>query len=126
MRHRIFLDRNTAQKIDRRMLGVAAAIKLDAHATISAKLTIGEGVETVLAARMMALGPVWSLASSGAVGRFPVLKGLTEITILQENDPTSRRDVETCGRRYMKAGKQVTVLTPAVGKDMNDSWRATR
>jgi putative DNA primase/helicase len=124
--HRTFLDRKTGEKIDRRMLGTAAAIKLDAHATISTELTIGEGVETALAARMMGLGPVWSLGSSGAVGRFPVLKGLTRISILEENDPRSRQDVETCARRYLTARKSVTIHKPNIGKDMNDALRATR
>jgi putative DNA primase/helicase len=123
--HRTFLDLETGQKIDRRMLGIAkgAAIKLDA---ISTKLTIGEGVETVLTARIMGLGPVWALGSSGEVGRFPVMKGLTEIKILQENDPTSRRDVETCARRYLLAGKRVNIITPNVGNDLNDAWRAAK
>jgi putative DNA primase/helicase len=75
---------------------------------------------------MMGLGPVWALGSSVAVGNFPVLKGLTGITILEENDPTSRRDVETCGRRYYYAGTPVKVITPNAGKDMNDAWRAVR
>jgi putative DNA primase/helicase len=120
--HRTFLDRKTGEKIDRKMLGIAkgAAIKLDAA---SSKLTIGEGVETVLSGRMMGLGPAWALASSGAVGRFPVLKGLTEITILEETDPTSRRDVETCARRYLTARKSVTTIKPTIGKDMNDALR---
>jgi putative DNA primase/helicase len=124
--HRTFLDRNTGEKIDRRMLGIArnAAIKLDAHATISTKLMIGEGVETVLSGRMAGLGPAWALGSSGAVGSFPVVKGLQEITLLEENDPTSRRDIEICKRRYLKAGKPVNVITPNIGNDLNDSWRA--
>jgi len=126
--HRTFLDRKTGEKIDRRMLGIArnAAIKLDAHATISTKLMIGEGLETVLSGRMADLGPAWALGSSGAVGSFPVVKGLQEITLLEENDPTSRRDIEICKRRYLKAGKPVNVITPNIGNDLNDSWRATR
>jgi putative DNA primase/helicase len=126
--HRTFLDRKTGQKIDRRMLGIArnAAIKLDAHATIATKLMIGEGVETVLSGRMADLGPAWALGSSGAVGSFPVVKGLQEITLLEENDPTSRRDIEICKRRYLKAGKPVNVITPNIGNDLNDSWRATQ
>ena len=122
--HRTFLDRKTGEKVDRRMLGIAkgAAIKLD---PIGSNLTIGEGVETVLSAKMMGLGPVWALGSSGAVGSFPVLKGLTGIAILEEDDPTSRRDVEACGRRYFHAKVPARVITPSVGKDMNDAWRAT-
>jgi putative DNA primase/helicase len=123
--HRTFLDRKTAEKIDRKMLGIAknAAIKLD---PIGSSLTIGEGVETVLSGRMAGFCPAWALGSSGAVRGFPVLKGLTEITILEENDPTSQRDVETCGRRYVAAGKPVNIVTPDIGNDLNDAWRAVR
>ncbi len=123
--HRTFLDRKTGEKIDRKMLGIArnAAIKLDSPGS---SLTIGEGVETVLSGRMAGLGPVWALGSSGAVRTFPVLKSLSEITILEENDPTSQRDVETCARRYLAAGKPVNIVTPDIGNDLNDAWRAVR
>jgi putative DNA primase/helicase len=123
--HRTFLDRKTGEKIDRRMLGIAknAAIKLD---QAGASLTIGEGVETALSGRMAGLGPVWALGSSVAVRSFPVLKSLKEITILEENDPTSQRDVAECARRYFKAGKPVNIVTPDIGNDLNDAWRATR
>jgi putative DNA primase/helicase len=124
--HRTFLDRETGQKVDRKMLGIAknAAVKLD-H-PIGSNLTIGEGVETVLSSRMAGLGPVWALGSSGAVRNFPVLKGLTEITILEENDPTSRRDVKVCARRYLAAKTPVNIVTPNIGNDFNDCWRAAQ
>jgi putative DNA primase/helicase len=123
--HRTFLDRKTGKKIDRKMLGIAknAAIKLD---QVGANLTIGEGLETALSGRMAGFGQVWALGSSVAVRAFPVLKGLREITILEENDPTSRRDVEACARRYLDAGRPVNVVTPNVGNDLNDAWRAAR
>jgi putative DNA primase/helicase len=123
--HRTFLDRKTGEKIDRRMLGIAkgAAIKLD---QANARLTIGEGVETALSGRMAGFGPVWALGSSGAVRSFPVIKSLKEITILEENDPTSQRDVEQCAQRYFKAGKPVNIVTPDIGNDLNDAWRAAR
>jgi putative DNA primase/helicase len=79
--HRTFLNRETAEKIDRKMLGIAknAAIKFDA---VADNLTIGEGVETVLSGRMAGLGPVWALGSSGAVRTFPVISAARELTIL--------------------------------------------
>jgi hypothetical protein len=94
--HRTYLDRNTAAKIDRKMFGIAkgAAIKLDP--TSGDTLTIGEGVETVMSARAAGYRPAWALGSSIAVKTFPVLKRPSEITILEENDPTSRRDVKLC------------------------------
>jgi putative DNA primase/helicase len=126
--HRTFLNSKTAEKLDRKMLGVAkdAAIKFDADATISACLIIGEGVETVLSAREAGLGPAWALGSSGGVGRFPVLCDLGDLNILEENDPTSRRDVKTCAHRYMDAGKPVNVITVQGGSDFNDAWKAAR
>jgi putative DNA primase/helicase len=124
--HRTFLDRETGQKIDRKMLGIAkgAAIKLDPHTAISTKLTIGEGIETALASRMAGYGPVWALGSSGAVRFFPVLSNLDELTTLEENDPTSRRDVRACAKRYLDARKPVNIVTSQVGNDFNDAWRA--
>ena len=126
--HRTFLNRYTGEKIDRKMLGIAkgAAIKLDAQDTIARGLTIGEGVETCIAGRMAGLGRVWALGSSGAVRAFPVLRSLGELTILEENDPTSRRDVAICAERYLDAGRPVNVVTPRFGKDLNDAWRARK
>jgi putative DNA primase/helicase len=122
--HRTFLDRYTGKKIDRKMLGIAkgAAIKLDAEP--SSALTIGEGVETVLAAHAAGFTPAWALGSSGAVRAFPVLRKLRELTILQENDPTSRRDVKTCSRRYLQVRRPVNIVEPKIGNDFNDCWKA--
>jgi putative DNA primase/helicase len=121
--HRTFLDRYTGKKIDRKMLGIAkgAAIKLDADPKTT--LTIGEGVETVLAARAAGFTPAWALGSSGAVRCFPVLQHLRELTILQENDATSRRDVKTCARRYLQMRRPVNVVEPKIGNDFNDCWK---
>jgi len=126
--HRTFLDRETGEKIDRKMLGIAkgAAIKLDPRAAVASGLTIGEGVETCLAGRMAGLGKVWALGSSGAVRTFPVLRSVNELTILEENDPTSCRDVAVCAERYLDAGRPVNIVTPRIGKDLNDAWRAMK
>jgi putative DNA primase/helicase len=123
--HRTFLNRDTAQKVDRKMLGIAkhAAIKLE---PVGASLTIGEGVETALSGRAAGFCPVWALGSSGAVRTFPVIEGVSEITILEENDPTSCRDVQVCARRYYSAGTAVNIVTSNIGNDLNDVWRAAR
>jgi hypothetical protein len=122
--HRTFLDRRTGEKIERKMLGTSkgAAIKLDAEP--STTLTIGEGVETVLAARAAGFTPAWALGSSGAVRSFPVLQQLRELTILQENDATSRRDVKICSRRYLEVRRPVNIIEPKIGSDFNDCWTA--
>ena len=75
---------------------------------------------------MAGLGPAWALGSSGAVRTFPVIKAAKELTILEENDPTSQRDVKVCARRYLAAGKPVNIITPNIGIDFNDAWRAAQ
>jgi putative DNA primase/helicase len=124
--HRTYLASDTGEKVDRKMLGVAkgAAIKFDSLAVQS--LTVGEGIETVLSARAAGYTPCWALGSSGAVRNFPVIKDLAELTILEENDPTSQRDVKTCAQRYLGARKPVNIITSKVGNDFNDAWRAMK
>jgi putative DNA primase/helicase len=124
--HRTFLDPASAQKIGRKMLGVAkgAAIKFDAEP--GQTLTVGEGIETVLSARAAGYAPCWALGSSGAVRSFTVINVLAELTILEENDPTSRRDVKICAKRYLDARKPVNIITSKVGNDFNDAWRAMK
>jgi hypothetical protein len=121
--HRTFLDRSTGQKIDRKMLGVAkdAAIKFDAP---SDGLTIGEGVETILAAREAGHRPAWALGSAGAIRAFPVLQRLSELTLIQDNDPAGKASVGACAKRYLEARRPVNVVKPAIGNDFNDAWRA--
>ena len=75
--HRTFLT-TVGRKLDRKMLGRAkhAAIKLDADENVTLGLTVGEGLETCLAARLAGFGPVWALGSASAIAAFPVLSGI--------------------------------------------------
>lgn len=125
--HRTFLGRYDGRKIDRRMLGLAkgAAIKFDAD-LLSGTLTVGEGVETVLAAREYGFKPAWALGSAGAFASFPILRKVREIRLLLENDPTNEKFARVCCDRYRDAGRKVHVVRSNVGSDFNDAWRAMR
>jgi hypothetical protein len=124
--HRTFLNRTTGDKVDRRMFGVAkeAAIKFD-NAMASEPLIVGEGIETALSAREAGFGRTWAVGSSGAIRTLPILE-VPELTLLQENDATSRRDSSRCARRYLAAGKPVTIVRAKIGNDLNDVWRLGR
>jgi hypothetical protein len=124
--HRTFLDGTTGDKVDRRMFGVAkeAAIKFD-NAVASGPLIVGEGIETALSAREAGFGKTWAMGSSGAVRTLPVVN-VPELTLLQENDATSRRDTAACAKRYLAAGKPVTIVRAKIGNDLNDLWRLGR
>ncbi len=110
-------------KVDRRMLGIArgAAVKVDADDAVVGGITIGEGVESVLAARQLGFRPAWAMTSAGAVAGFPVLGGVEHLTLLQENDPTSDRAVGEAAERWHRAGREITIITPNSGSDMNDA-----
>jgi putative DNA primase/helicase len=119
--HRIAL-RPDGTKIDRRMLGIVAraAIKLDPASGDT--LTIGEGIETAMAARELGLAPAWALGSVGAISFFPVLDGIKTLVILGEHDEgANAHAIEICRTRWRKADRKVRVAMPKEGlSDMND------
>lgn len=116
--HRIRLNPD-GSKFDRRMLGVVhrAAVKFD---PLGDTLAIGEGCETVLAARQLGLSPAWALGSVGAISFFPVLEGVETLILLGETGQASKRALELCGRRWRKTGRNVRVRMPRSGTDLND------
>jgi hypothetical protein len=123
---RIFLD-TLGRKLGRAMLGRAkgAAIKIDADENVTIGLTIGEGFETSLAARLAGFRPVWAAGSAGGIANFPVLAGVEAITILGEvgDAGANHRASQSCAARWMAAGKNAFNVTPLVGDDFNDVWR---
>jgi putative DNA primase/helicase len=121
--HRTFLSAE-GKKLGRKMLGRAAgaAIKLDADENVTAGLAIGEGVETCLAGRQLGFRPTWALGSVGAIAKFPVLAGVECLTIFAEIDAgASAQAVDECGRRWRDAGREVLIVTPRFGDDLNDT-----
>lgn len=108
------------KKVDRRMMGPSAgsAVKLDGD--VSGILTVGEGIETCLAARQMGLSPVWAMGTAGAIERLPIMPGIEVLQLLEERCPTSRKAVGACTKRWADRGREVSSILPRVGKDMAD------
>ena len=123
---RTFLDAN-GRKLGRAMLGSTkhAAIKIDEDDAVALGLTIGEGFETCLAARLAGLRPVWAAGSAGGISKFPVLPPVEAITILGEiaDGGANHLAAQTCAARWMAAGQEAFIVTPLVGNDLNDAWR---
>jgi putative DNA primase/helicase len=95
-------------------------------------LTIGEGIETVLAAatsiahRGTLLAPAWGAGDASHVAALPVLAGIEALTILVDHDVSGERAAAECVRRWTAAGLEVTRLTPrALGADMADLVKRT-
>jgi hypothetical protein len=116
--HRIALNPD-GSKIDRRMLGVVhrAAVMLD---PIGRELSIGEGIETCMAARQLGVRPTWALGSTGAIAGFPVLEGVKQLRILGETGAASREAIRFCAPRWKRAGRRVRIAMPEIGNDLND------
>ena len=124
-RTRLTLD---GRKVDRRMLGKAsgAAVHLCPMSALGAGLTLGEGIETCLAASSLGWENVWAACSVGAIERFPLLPGLQSVILLAETDDSgaSERAIQAVGSLYAEAGREVLIARPRVGGDMNDALRS--
>lgn len=116
------------KKLGRKVYGSSkgGAIMLDDPADVASGLTVGEGIETCLSARLMGLRPVWALVYAANVGALPVLSGVEALTVLGERDPNgvSDRECRAVGTRWREAGRAVDIVLPITGKDMNDALRS--
>jgi hypothetical protein len=125
------------QKIGRRSLGPTkgGAMKLWPDAEVTRGLVVGEGMETVAAAathvehRGTLLQPAWALIDSANLSGFPILAGIEALTILVDHDANGvgEKAADTCERRWLNAGREVTQLTPkTLGLDFNDIVRGAK
>ena len=117
------------RKIDRKSLGQTGgcAIKLAADEDVTEGLTVGEGIETVLAGMALNFRPAWALGAANSIAKFPVLSGVDCLTILVDRDAsgTGQASALECSRRWTKAGREVFRIVPAtLGADMADIVRA--
>jgi putative DNA primase/helicase len=125
--HRIRVDQSERwPKTERKMFGLVrrAAVKLGMP---TKTLIIGEGVETCMAARQFDLGNfAWALGSVGAISFFPVLPGIRNLLILAETGNASAEAIKICSRRWQKSYRDVKIVKPDIGDDINDALMADR
>jgi hypothetical protein len=120
---RIFLTRE-GRKLKRAFLGPvgSAAVCVDAHGDIMDTLTIGEGVETCLAARQMGFQGVWALGSATGIQALRLLPGVRTLIVLAEYDGgANAHAVSEVSARWRADGRKVLVAYPEIGRDMNDA-----
>ena len=123
--HRIALTAN-AEKIDRRMLGSwpnARAIKLR---STGKKLIVGEGIETTIAGgtRVTNEAALWAMGSATAIGRLPLIAGMTKLMVLVDHDKNGRSNARACATRWADAKRLCVLLCPQQDDtDFNDLLR---
>lgn len=113
------------KKIGRMTLGpkTGAAIKLSADMDVVNRLTVGEGLETVLAGMALGYVPAWAVGDAGELAAFPVLSGIDSLTILVDHDKSGRgqQAAQECSKRWTSEGRDVFRLIPRrPGADAND------
>lgn len=99
---------------------------------VEGALTLGEGVETTLAAatrliwRGQYLRPAWAAGNANNMASFPVLPGIEFLIILVDHDENGagERASEQCDVRWAAAGRETQRLMPEIaGEDFNDLVR---
>jgi putative DNA primase/helicase len=121
--HRTFLTAD-AKKAGVLTLGrkLGSAIKIDPDDTAHDGLAIAEGVESAIATRFI-YRPAWSLIDANGVNAFPVLPGITHLSIFADNDATKTGEFAAyaCQERWQSAGAEVVIqMPPNVGEDIAD------
>lgn len=94
------------------------AIKLWPHEDVNCVLGIAEGIETALS-MAWCVQPVWAAIDAGHMGKFPVLNGISELYVAQDNDPAGIKAATTCAMRWADSDRLVTV-TQQQQNDIND------
>jgi hypothetical protein len=115
--------RPDGSKRGRKTRGVAAGacIKLSPDDNVEYGLTIGEGLETVLAGMKFGFQPAWACGGTSNLENFPILAGINALTILVDHDEAGLNAAEICRDRWIAAGREVhCIIPPRGGKDMND------
>ena len=103
-------------KQGRRVLGHKGVVKLWPTAG-DGRLTIGEGIETVLAAATRIpwrgpLTPAWSTIDSGGLAKFPVIDGVEHLVVLVDHDEAGMSAARGPQRRWEAAGRRVDTPRP--------------
>jgi Toprim domain/CHC2 zinc finger len=106
-----------------------AAIKIDDNADVTEGVVIAAGFETAIAGRQLGYRPVWALGGDDGISNFPVLEGIDGLSIHTENDANGRNQqaVAACSERWFSSEREVILVEPLIGKDVNDAirWRAS-
>jgi putative DNA primase/helicase len=98
-----------------------AVIRLDRDEDVEQGLHLGEGVETTLAGRQLGFRPAWAAGNAGGIASFPLLSGITALTIITDNDVTEQgepgagpRATDVCMDRGEAAGREVNAYTTTI------------
>jgi hypothetical protein len=131
--HRTWVTRE-GKALGRMALGPLARAAVKLWPLEADRLTVGEGIETVLAAvtrediirSSEPLRPAWALTVANNLKFLPVIDGVRQLRILVDNDVSGvgQRAAANCAISWSRRGRRVVRLTPKLaGADFNDVVR---
>jgi hypothetical protein len=100
-------------------------VRLTPDEDVAEGLHLAEGLETALTGMAAGFRPMWSTGSAGLMASFPMLSGITRLTIIADHDASGAGEAaaqEVAGR-WRAAGRQVRILRPRAMGDLNDVVR---
>jgi putative DNA primase/helicase len=89
---------------------------------VTTGLAIAEGIESALSAAH-AITPAWALIDAGNLSQFPVLPRIESLTIFADADRAGLSASRICAERWAIEGRDVRIVEPPEGQDINDVAR---
>ncbi len=127
--HRTFLARGGSGKAPvspaRMSLGPirGGAVRL---APAAQRITVGEGIETVLSVMQRTGTPGWAALSTSGLKTLALPRLVEEVVVLADADPAGELAAREAAERWSRDGRQVRVARPPLGYgDFNDLLRDT-
>ncbi len=74
----------------------------------------------------LGLAPMWATGSVGGIAAFPILPSVETLTVCAETGEASERAVQEVGTRWTDAGREVRIVRPRFGSDLNDAIKEGR
>ena len=81
----------------------------------TAGLILCEGVETGIAIYQSGLRPIWACGGAGTLATFPVLGGISALTIAADADEPGQRAAKALAERWRLTGPETFIVAPPAG-----------
>ncbi|WP_417477881.1 toprim domain-containing protein [Maricaulis sp.] len=123
--HRTFLtDQAGKHPIGKRMLGGAGVVFIWPPEMVTDGLVISEGIETGLAGyALYKYAPLWVCGSAGGVANFPLIGGVTALTVFADHDEKhgagEAAAIAVCDR-WVSAGREAAYIITKAPGDLAD------
>jgi putative DNA primase/helicase len=86
---------------------------------------VAEGIEDALSFMQMTGQPCWSAVVAGGIEQLILPPEVKFVAIAMDNDKRGLVAAQVAARRWLSEGRRVWFSRPPIGKDWNDTLRAS-